>query len=107
MITIFRAVSQREKEDYDINQLFRTSRNTLEAKQFFKTRTAINSFVERAIEQGYNPPYVFLLEITLDDDLFDVEGFTKELDGFQAIHIDEDDLEHFNNCVNFVQQEDL
>jgi len=47
MITLFRAVSRQEKEDYDEHGIFLTGKNTLEAKQFFKTRVAVTSRVQR------------------------------------------------------------
>jgi transposase-like protein len=36
MTTLYRAVSQQEKEDIDAQRAFKTGRNTLEAKQFLK-----------------------------------------------------------------------
>jgi len=107
MITLFRAVSQPEKEDYDALLAFRTGRNTLEAKQFFKTRAAVTSFAGDAVEQNYDPPYTHLMIVTADDDQFDIIQRTRKLDGYDAVHIEEDDLPAFNNCVIFVKQEVL
>jgi hypothetical protein len=107
MITLFRAVSRQEKEDYDTHLIFRTGRNTLEAKQFFKTRIAVTSFVDSAMEQNYDPAYAYLLTVTVDDDQFDTTQRTQKLDGYEAVHIEEDDLPAFNNCVIFVKQEVL
>ena len=54
MIKLYRAISQQEKDDYDSQQIFRTGRNTLEAKQFFKSRTAVKEFVDSSVMQGYD-----------------------------------------------------
>ncbi len=107
MITLFRAISQQEKEDYDTHLVFRTGRNTLEAKQFFKTRTAVTSFAGDAVQQSYDPAYAYLMIVTVDDDQFDTTQRTRKLDGYDAVHIEEDDLPAFNNCVIFVKQEVL
>jgi hypothetical protein len=45
MIKLYRAISQNEKDDFDRDQQFRTGKNTLEAKQFFKSRAAVKQFV--------------------------------------------------------------
>ena len=107
MITLFRAVSQQEKENFDIHRVFLTGRNTLEAKQFFKTRVAVTSFASSAMEQKYDPAYAHLMIVTVDDDSFDITIRTRKLDGYDAVHVDEDDLPAFNNCVIFVNQEVL
>ncbi|MFI5138685.1 MAG: hypothetical protein ACHQIM_12735 [Sphingobacteriales bacterium] len=107
MITLFRAVSQQEKEDYDTHLAFRTGRNTLEAKQFFKTRMAVTSFIDSSMEQNYDPACAHLMIVTVDDDHFDIIQRTTKLDGYDAVHIDEDDLPDFNKCVIFVKQEVL
>ena len=91
MITLYRAVSQFEKQDFDNEGILRTRENTLEAKQFFKSIEAINEFVSNSILQQYDPPYEHLLIISVDE-----KGFNKihhtlmELDGFDAISIHED-----------------
>lgn len=108
MVKLYRAVSEQEKDDYDLHQLFRTNRNTLEAKQFFKSRTAVLQFVESSVSQAYNPSYKYLLVISVDEKLFELSNpIQMKLDGFDAVNIDEDDLISFNNCVKFVKQEDL
>jgi len=43
----------------------------------------------------------------VDDDRFDAAQRTRKLDGYDAVHIEEDDLPAFNNCVTFVKQEVL
>ena len=101
MIKLFRAISQNEKDDYDQQQqLFRTGINTLEAKQFFKSRTAVKQFVASSVIQQYDPPYLYLLILTIDEGLYNDSNPTNmKLDGYDAINIDEDDLPSFNNCV--------
>jgi len=80
----------------------------MEAKQFFKSRRAVEQFVARSVLQNYDPPYAYLLIITVDDDCFNIiHHKNMNLDGFDAINIDEDHLPDFNNCVRFVKQETL
>jgi len=108
MTKLYRAVSQQEKDDYDNQQFFRTWRNTLEAKQFFKSRTAVKAFVENSILQSYSPPYAYLLIVSVDEDCFNrIDRTDMKLDGYDAVNINEDHLLDFNNCVRFVQQEIL
>jgi hypothetical protein len=105
MIKLYRAISQQEKEDYYSQQMFRTGKNTLEAKQFFKSRTAIKEFVDSSVIQEYDPPYLYLLIIRVDEDCFNVTDHTDmKLDGYDAVNINEEHLLNFNNCVKFVQQ---
>ncbi|HEY4327181.1 MAG TPA: hypothetical protein VGN20_24550 [Mucilaginibacter sp.] len=108
MTKLYRAISQAEKEDYDQIRLFRTTRNTLEAKQFFKSLAAVRQFVERSVLQTYNPPYLYLLTVTVDNSLLhEANPDNMSLDGFEAMNIAEDDLIAFNNCVTFVEEEEL
>ena len=95
MTTLFRAISQLEKDDYDANGIFKTGRNTLDGKQFFRSRTAVLSFVNNALEQDYDPPYAYLLIVSVDDEQFDIEENTQDLDGYLAVHVDEDHLQYF------------
>lgn len=53
MITLYRAVSQKEKDDYDIQKCFKTGKNTLEGKQFFRSPSAVKDFVNNAILQEF------------------------------------------------------
>jgi len=107
MTILYRAVSQKEKEDIDLNKSFRIGRNTLEAKQFFKRRHSVTQFVANSVLQHYDPVYMHLIILGIDDDCFDTTSYTQKLDGYDAVHIDEDDLPTFNNCVKFVRQEVL
>jgi hypothetical protein len=108
MIKLYRAVSQQEKDDYNTHKIFQTGKNTLEAKQFFKSRIAIKQFVDSSILQDYDPPYSWLLIISIDEHWFNVANHTEmRLDGYDAISIDEDHLSDFTNYVTFVKQESL
>jgi hypothetical protein len=105
---LYRAISQGEMDDYDQDRTFRTGLRTLEAKQFFKSRKAVESFVASSITQDYDPPYAYLIIINIDEQLLEVANpDSMQLDGFEAISINEDGLFAFNNCVIFVQQETL
>ena len=107
MIKLYRVVSRFEKYDFD-NQYFRTGRNTLEVKQFFKSLDAINEFVVNARLQQYYPRYEYLLIISVNKVCFNTIPHTNmELDGYDAISIPEDNLPAFNKCIKFVQQEQL
>lgn len=60
------------------------------------------------MRQGYNPPYIILLTIGIDESLLSAANpESMILDGFEAITIDEEDLTSFNNCVIFVIEEVL
>jgi len=108
MVKLYRAVSKSEKDDYDDQHVLRTGRNTLEAKQFFKSREAVNEFVANARLQQYDPPYEYLLIISTNNLEFDDPIYTNmPLDGYEAISIHEDNLPTFNNYIKFVEQETL
>jgi hypothetical protein len=108
MIKLYRAISQGEKDNFDLDRQFRTGERTLEVKQFFKSRKAVMSFVASSILQDYNPPYAFLLTVSINEDLLEESNpESMPLDGFEAISINEIDLESFNDCVIFVDEEDL
>ncbi|MBS1501097.1 MAG: hypothetical protein JST32_03490 [Bacteroidetes bacterium] len=107
MTVLYRTVSQLEKEDFDFHQAFQIGRNTLEAKQFFKSRVAVNQFIANSIVQRYDPAYAHILIVGVDDDCFDSTAHTQKLDGYDAVHVDEDHLSSFNNCIKFVRQEAL
>ncbi len=108
MNKLYRAISQNEKDDFSITRKFRTGRNTLEAKQFFKSRKATEKFVESAVLQEYDPPYLYLLTISIDEILFETSNpIMMKLDGYEAVNIEENDLIYFNNCIIFVEEEEL
>jgi hypothetical protein len=97
---LYRATSIAEYDDLMAHEMFRTADNTLEGKQFFKSRQAVDSFVRIAAERRYRPPYRYLVRVFIEDDLFDnlVHG-DLILDGFEAISIHEEHLTDFNNIV--------
>ncbi len=105
---LYRAVSEKEKNDYDNFGEFRTSKNTLEAKQFFKSRTAVLSFVKRSVVQEYDPSYKYLLIIDVDEDYLQNSNVSHlSLDGFDAVSIEENGLLNFSFYINFVREENL
>ncbi len=101
-MNLYRAVSRAEQRDIKQFRRFRTARNTLEGKQFFKTQAAISYFVIQAKSLHYRPPYRFLIEVNIEEPCLNSFVFDDQiLDGFEAITINEDNLATFNNCVNF------
>ena len=107
MIKLYRVISQSEKDDFDSNG-FRTAKNTIEAKQFFKSKEATSHFANKAKLQQYYPPYKYLLIVNIDKEDFDIIQHTSmQLDSYDAISIHEDNLPAFNNCIKFVKQEAL
>lgn len=108
IVTLYRATSRAERNDYETYGQFRTARNTLEGKQFFKSEHAGREFARTAEERNYRPPYSFLFTIDIDEDCLNQFGLQPQiLDGFEAITINEDDLPAFNNCVNFIDNNAL
>jgi hypothetical protein len=105
---LYRAVSGDEYKDYRYNKKFRTARNTLEAKQFYKSERGVVEFVKDATKQSYRPPYKYILTITMDEGcLNELDPEIQELDRFEAITIHEQDLLAFNKCVKFVEEIDV
>lgn len=107
-MTLYRAVSNAELKDYHRSKQLRTSRNTIEGKQFFKTREAVNDFVADSRRRTYEPPYEHVFEININIlclELIDYEE--QELDTFKAITIKEADLPKFNECINFIDEYDF
>jgi hypothetical protein len=108
MITLYRAVSKAEKEDFDTDGQFRLGRNTLEVKQFFLSEEAMGMYIKKAQKQGYYPFYKYLLHVNIDKEcLENISYIEQELDGFFAITIYEDDLFSFNKCIKFVEYYDI
>jgi hypothetical protein len=92
-----------EYQDFSTDKAFRTTNRTLEAKQFFKTEKAVWDFVIAATKRSYRPPYECILTIDIDNQCFETVGAeVQNLDGHDAITIQEDDLTSFNNCITFV-----
>lgn len=102
---LFRAVSMMELKDWKDAAIFRTAFNTLEAKQFFKTKNAVEDFIFHARQQNFIPPYTHIFEIDiLKQCLAKLKIHEMILDRFDAISVDEEHLPDFNKCVKFVQQ---
>jgi len=105
-MTLYRAVSTDEYRDFKVDRNFRTAKNTLEAKQFFKSERAVLEFVKVAIKRAYRPPYKYILFINVDSQCLEaVDLQAQDLDGYDAITIQEDDLPSFNNCVTFTTEQ--
>src|ERR1700678_1630714 len=97
---LYRAVSIDEYQDFSTDEAFRTTNRTLEAKQFFKSEKAVWEFVMAAIKRSYWPPYECILTIDIDNQCFEAIGAElQNLDGHDAITIQEDNLNPFNNCI--------
>lgn len=107
MIKLYRAVSALEFEDYRSQKKFRTSKNTLEAKQFFKSEEAVKEFIKDSKKQNYNPSYKYILLVLVDKQCLENSIYEEqELDRFLAITIHEADLPLFNKCIIFVESYD-
>ena len=87
-----------------MEERFRTAKNTLEAKQFFKSKRAIKPYIAKAIKQKLSPPYKYLLVVDIDEDcLYKLNVDEQELDDFDALTVYKDELPDFNNCINFTE----
>lgn len=85
-----------------------TAENTLEARQFFKSRRAVSEFVRDTRMQRFQPPYQYIFVVDVDDRcLAAVRYDIQELDRFEAVTVYEADLPAFNNCVNFIKQDGI
>jgi len=105
---LYRAVSADEYKDHIVDEKFRLGDNTLEAKQFFKSETAVMEYVRATVRRSFKPPYRHILTIEIGNEcLAAVTYFEQYLDGFEAITIPEDDLPCFNNCVTFTHQQNV
>ncbi|RYX83616.1 hypothetical protein EON73_03755 [bacterium] len=90
---LYRAISKNEMNDFELYGQFQTSKNTLEAKQFFKSKTAVLSFVTESRKQEFDPPYTYLLTIDIDEDYLNSPNIINlNLDGFDAVSIEENGL---------------
>jgi hypothetical protein len=103
---LYRAISQAERDNFFAKgKTFRIAKNTLEAKQFFKSKAAVDLFVAESAKQNYDPSYCFILLIIVKDNCFQKLDFTEQqLDGFEALTIPEATLPAFNKCINFVNE---
>jgi hypothetical protein len=105
---LYRAVSKLEFTDWENCKKFRTAKNTLEAKQFFKSRDAVDDFIFHSKLQNFSPPYQLIFELDIIKEcLAKIKIYEIELDRFDAITIEEDDLLRFNKCIKFVKYYDF
>jgi hypothetical protein len=103
-MVLYRAVSDAEQEDIKTHNHFRIQLNTLEAKQFFFTEHAVQEYIAFAIFREFIPPYTYILTVSIDDQCFEhVTHDRQELDGHDAISIDKEHLQHFNEFISFVE----
>lgn len=105
---LYRAVSDAEQEDIQLHNCFRTQINTLEAKQFFCNEVAVREYVVASIKRNFVPPYTYILTVSVDDQFFlQVTHIRQELDGHDAINIDQQHLNCFNKFITFIQPNDI
>ena len=105
---LYRAVSTNELKDWKKSNVFRCGKNTLEGKQFFETMEAVENFAYLANKRKFEPPYIYILEITIDKECLDkIEYEMLELDRYQALTIYEKDLAKLNKCKKEIQQYDI
>ncbi len=104
-ITLFRTVSTAEWNDFKKDNSFRTSRNTLEGKQFFKSEEAVLEYIRDTRLRHYSPEYTYVLKVTLSIECLEKIPYEEqELDRFKAITIHEDYLIRFNKCIKFADE---
>jgi hypothetical protein len=105
---LYRAISIAEMNDFKQNDnSFRTAKNTLEAKQFFKSETAVETFVRESVKQNYRPAYKHILIVDINEQcLNEIRSEEQMLDGFEALTVAEEELPVFNNCINFTEDYD-
>jgi hypothetical protein len=100
---IYRAVSNKERRDYRKDQLFRTAKNTLEAKQFFKSEISAQEFIKESRIRKFSPPYKYLFHIEIDEECVSKIDYDEQiLDGYTAITIQESRLPAFDKCITLV-----
>jgi len=101
---LYRAVSDAEYKDWENKSEFRTAKNTLEAKQFFKTEGAVRDFINQSYATALSFPYLFVMEIhVLKTCLENLNADYIKLDTHEAVSIDEDELPDFNKRITFVE----
>ncbi|TDO28775.1 hypothetical protein [Sediminibacterium goheungense] len=103
-MVLYRAVSTAEKDDIQIHKQFRTQINTLEAKQFFSSEVAVSEYVAASVKRNFIPPYTYILTVSINEQCFlHVTHNRQELDGHDAISIDQQHLSLFNKFVIFIE----
>ncbi len=68
---VYRAISAAENEDSGLDQKFRTQINTLEAKQFFCSETAVLEYIQSTFIRQFIPPYTYTVSVFIDDHCFE------------------------------------
>ena|SRR5450432_1931547 len=97
---LYRAISLKERLDYKKCKQFRTARDTLEAKQFFKSETGVFEFIKDSVTGNFYPPYLYVYCIEIDEECMSkIEYDEQILDGYKAVTIHEQYLPDFNKCV--------
>ena len=105
---LYRVVSEKENENIRKTGGFSTALNTIEGKQFFKTENAVREFARIATLRNYKPPYKYLIIVTIEEEKLNRLNVDHiNLDGFDAITIQEDDLNLFNKNINFILQNEI
>ena len=80
----------------------------LKQNNSLKVKRAAEEFVKDAIKRRYRPPYKHILTIDIDNQCFEsINSEQQNLDGHDAVTIQEDDLTSFNNCVTFVEEQNV
>ena len=101
---LYRAVSNAEYKDWENTNEFRTAKNTLEAKQFFKTEVAVMDFIYQSNTTDLSSPYLFIIEIQVFKTcLENLKADYIKLVTHEAVSIDGDELPDFNKCITFVE----
>ena len=88
---LYRAVSKAEFYDWNDTKEFRTARNTLEAKQFFKSYKAAVDFHNQSLLLNFDNPYVYIFEVHVFTTCINkLEVNHMSLDTHNALSIEED-----------------
>ena len=105
---LYRAMSHAEWTDYSSDYRFRTARNTLEGKQFFKSERAAREYKRKSVQQRFDPPYRHLVSIWVSADCIRGIDFEEQiLDDFEAVTFEEADLPGLSDCANFERRDDF
>ena len=69
---------------------------------------AVDDFVFKSIQRGYNPPYGHIIEIRIDLDLLIADSYSEQtLDTHKAITIYEEHLPDLNKSHKFINSYDI
>jgi hypothetical protein len=79
--------------------------NTIEGKQFWLSLKSALYYLKQSQKRDFVPKYEMILRISVNQDCISKLNLEYlDLDGNKAIHIPNDMLENFNNCINFVKE---